>query len=111
MNKNIISAITIAIAITFLSCNNPTETTQPSLDVKSDTVTTSKGFKWSEKDETLFYMGCFAKAKDQIGPQKADTYCACMFKELEKLYPDLDSSISIWNNEALLSELVERCRQ
>lgn len=64
MNKFLLSALLIVL---FASCKNT----------------------WNEEDKASFYLACVDDAKTWAGsPDRAKTYCDCVFEKMEKIYPN-----------------------
>ncbi|MGC4103591.1 hypothetical protein [Ferruginibacter sp.] len=43
---------------------------------------------WTNKDRSDFYNDCVKTAQDNLGADKAKSYCSCMLVKIEKKYPD-----------------------
>ena len=49
---------------------------------------------WSREDKATFYETCTEEARPWTGsPEKATTYCDCVFTHMEKRYPNEEDAL------------------
>jgi hypothetical protein len=67
----------------------------------------SKG--WSKADQNKFITNCTQTASSSMGEERAEEYCTCMMKKIEKRYPN--SSEVDQMTESEITKLAKTCVQ
>ena len=59
-----------------------------------------------------FVDGCVANAKITLGEEKAFGFCKCIYEQLRKNHPDIDSTklIALANDTAQVAKMAASCR-
>ena len=70
------------VACLFVSCNQGTD--KNIFNQKTNTTTTT----WSKDYTAKFMSDCVGSASNELGKEKAQSYCACMADKISKKYPN-----------------------
>jgi hypothetical protein len=88
--KNLAIAV-LALSL-FAACNNDKKdkNTDTSTTTTTNTTTTADG-GWTAEYKQTFMNQCVQGSTAQMGADKANTYCACMYDKLRAKYPVADT--------------------
>lgn len=93
MKKIFVAAFTLAL---FAACNNDkkdkgADTNNTNTTQTTTTTTPAGDGGWTEEYKTTFMSQCVQGSTAQMGAEKANAYCDCMYGKLKAKYPVADT--------------------